>query len=393
MHPKLLTKTMSAIAMVFTVVLVVFGFQIPHNKPLFSVFYHPDFFINYQAGFIRRGLDGELIFRLSKLFSQSPLLIQEWYNLLAFVLFLSVLGILLIKKRPPFYVIFSLSIFILYAIYWDRGIRKDHVILLLFFAIMVYIQKEHALLKQLIVVNFLMITGILMHEILFIIAFFPIVLCYVEQANFQIKKALPKLLILIPSAVIFMLVSFVFPGNAAQERYILQSWSSFPELSGLYFSEGIMGPPLYFWKMGLTSMQILAFFLLLFAHFLFVGMGICNSLKTTAQKKRFATVFVLQYGVIVLLSMFAVDYSRWVFMGNLTAVASVYLYQEKLPQHHQPNPLLDQIFGGIRKLYFVPFVLYFVITMPHSGWSGMDSIVKFNPINLVSKVIVGKRLF
>ncbi len=299
----------------------------------------------------------------------------------------------MIKKRPPFYVMFSLSIFILYAIYWDRGIRKDDIILLLFFGIMAYIQKEHSSLKQILVVNFLMITGILMHEILFLLSFFPVVLCYFAQADFKLKKALPKMLILLPSAIVFALVSFVFPGSIAQQNQILQSWSSFPELSGLVFSEGIIGSPLYFWKLGLTPMQIVAFFLLLFAHFIFVGIGIGNTLKTLTQKRMFATILLLQYGMIVHLSMVAVDYSRWIFMGNLTAVAFVYLYKDKRPLYHQSDKKTTPFFSGLRRVYFVPFILYFIVTMPHSGWNGMDSIVKFNPINLISKVISGKRLF
>ena len=125
--------------------------------------------------------------------------------------------------------------------------------------------------------------------------------------------------------------AFVFPGSIAQQNQILQSWSSFSELSGLVFSEGIIGSPLYFWKLGLTPMQIVAFFLLLFAHFIFVGIGIGNSLKTLTQKRMFATILLLQYGMIVILSMVAVDYSRWIFMGNLTAVAFVYLYKDKRP--------------------------------------------------------------
>lgn len=379
--------------MVFTVVLVVFGFKIPAGKSFSTVFYHPDFFINYQGGFIRRGLDGEIIFQLSKVLSLSPLLIQESYNGFTFVLFLGVMGYFMIKKRPPFFVMFSLSIFILYAMYWDRGIRKDHIVLLLFFGIMAYIQKEHSSLKQILVVNFLMITGILMHEILFLLSFFPVIICYFAQADFKLKKALPKMLILLPSAIVFALVSFVFPGSIAQQNQILQSWSSFPELSGLVFSEGIIGSPLYFWKLGLTPMQIVAFFLLLFAHFIFVGIGIGNSLKTLTQKRMFATILLLQYGMIVLLSMVAVDYSRWIFMGNLTAVAFVYLYKDKRPLYHQSDKKTTQFFSGLRRVYFVPFILYFIVTMPHSGWNGMDSIVKFNPINLMSKVISGKRLF
>lgn len=379
--------------MVFTVVLVVFGFKIPADKSFSTVFYHPDFFINYQGGFIRRGLDGEIIFQLSKLISLSPLLIQESYNGFTFILFLGVMGYFMIKKRPPFFVLCSLSIFILYAIYWDRGIRKDHIVLLLFFGIMAYIQKEHSSLKQILVVNFLMITGILMHEILFLLSFFPVVLCYFAQADFKLKKALPKILILLPSAIVFALVSFVFPGSVAQQNQILQSWSSFSELSGLVFSEGIIGSPLYLWKLGLTPMQIVAFFLLLFAHFIFVGIGIGNSLKTLTQKRMFATILLLQYGMIVLLSMVAVDYSRWIFMGNLTAVAFVYLYKDKRPLHHQSGKKTTPFFSGLRRVYFVPFILYFIVTMPHSGWNGMDSIVKFNPINLMSKVISGKRLF
>ena len=97
--------------------------------------------------------------------------------------------------------------------------------------------------------------------------------------------------------------------------------------------------------------------------------------------------------MIVLLSMVAVDYSRWIFMGNLTAVAFVYLYKDKRPLYHQSDKKTTPFFSGLRRVYFVPFILYFIVTMPHSGWNGMDSIVKFNPINLMSKVISGKRLF
>lgn len=274
-----------------------------------------------------------------------------------------------------------MSVMLLYVYYLDRGLRKDHIILV-FFAISMFIilSKKLSQIIKIVLVNLILITGILIHEILFLISIFPLIIVLFYDSKNETKTLVHKALFIFPAAIVFLLVSFVFPGTQGQESTILNSWKLFG-LQNLYFNSGIFNKSLYFTDLKITNKQVFAFFAMLLMHFLLVGIPTYFKISTSKLRNTFVVLICSQYAVILVLSFVAIDYSRWIFMGNFTTIITIYLLMDKqliVDKTALPN--------FIKKIQFIPYILYFFVTMPHSGWTGLDGISKHNPIVLLKKL-------
>lgn len=386
---------MNGIALLFTLVFLYIGFNSFSYEGLSKMLYHSDFFINYEGGFVRRGLDGEFISLLSSLINVNPITLQKFYNLVFFLAFVVGTIFFLYKKKPPFYIMFSCSVLLLYIMYMGRGLRKDHIILCLFYLLLLIFKSRlfHETWKKIVGINFILVLGILIHEIFFLIAFFPIsiYLNWLYNQNKSLQGIVKNFLYILPSFFAFIIVSFFFAGNQEQESIILSFWKE-KGLTDLYFNSGIFNKSLMIWDIGFSRNQYFSLALAIGLHFIFVWIGIGNDLKEKKQKNAFTTILVLQYIVLILLSITAKDFSRWVFLSNFTSIIFIYSVNPAvIPEKdfcNWPSAVLEKS----RKLIYLSFALYFINTLPHSGWSFNDYVV-YNPVNVVYKTLAGKKLF
>lgn len=97
----------------------------------------------------------------------------------------------------------------------------------------------------------------------------------------------------------------------------------------------------------------------------------------------------LQYSVLLLLSIVAKDFSRWIFLCNFTTLIPIYILKKKSTYQSSES---ESSFLFFKKMYWIPYILFFINTMPHSGWSFNDYVV-YNPVNLVYKIITEKPIF
>jgi len=178
-------------------------------------YYNQNSLINYSAGFIRRGLSGELLKKISLITKINISVLLKWSNV---ILFLSIFSYFLyefIKNKIS--VIFILLPYVVPYLFKEYSVNfKDMFSIILLIIIFRVIRSNLSFFIKLTLLNILSIIGILNHE-MFLFQFLPIsifLFCYLEN-NFKIDNIIKKILQLAPSLFIFYLC-FQFKGTQTQ---------------------------------------------------------------------------------------------------------------------------------------------------------------------------------
>ncbi len=82
--------------------------------------YNSDYFINYTSGFIKRGLDGQLIFIITKLTGFSPVDILRVLYSTFFILLSGIVGHILYRSKISLFYILSPFLFLFPFVYFIK---------------------------------------------------------------------------------------------------------------------------------------------------------------------------------------------------------------------------------------------------------------------------------
>lgn len=176
-----------------------------------------EWLINYQGGFIRRGLLGEGIYNLCNVIKISPIFVI-WLISISFYALLLKLTIFDSRNKVSSAFLLSPGIF-LAPIIGDFLIRKD-LLLLLIFLISLKLMKFKS--PNLIFLNLYNITGMLIHESFAIYAL-PIQFFILKRKYDCLTKNSYTFLYLLPSFCLFIFC-LIFKGDQNQAISIHQSW-------------------------------------------------------------------------------------------------------------------------------------------------------------------------
>lgn len=184
-----------------------------------------EFYINYQAGYVRRGLVGEIIYQLTK---SVPDIDPRWYIggicLISLIVVISFL-IKNFRKKSLCWWVLPLSVCLMGAYDW---IRKDFLCVLLIICIFsAYSKIQNAWLRY-IVTMLLLGVGLNVHECIFFMCV-PFLL-WAALRDTNVKFYCRCLSILTP--LVLMAVVCIFKGNRDMALGIWRSWGIvFPEFS------------------------------------------------------------------------------------------------------------------------------------------------------------------
>lgn len=197
-----------------------------------------EFLINYQGGFVRRGLTGEILFFIAKNFNVNI----EWTIKIICFICLAMVSVFFIraflKKGYSLYIL-PLCFFLGSGIFSGCWIRKDYFFFCFFIPIIISYSKDHlSLLLKFIVINFLTVFIILSHEVF---AFFSIpiliLLLYNQYKDKGVFKSITlSLTFLLPSIFAF-LTTLYFHGNDKIINAIWNSWASYLSDEPLQFNK------------------------------------------------------------------------------------------------------------------------------------------------------------
>jgi len=227
-----------------------------------------EYLINYQGGFVRRGLTGEILF----FFAQNFNINIEWtVKIFCLICFGAVCVFFVrafLKKGYSLYIL-PLCFFLGMGILWDGGwIRKDYFFIAFLIPVLwIYKSNLHTIIKFLII-NALIVFVILSHEVF---AFFTLPVLFLMffgqyESKGIFKSTVLSILFLLPSFVAFILTLY-YHGNTETVQAIWNSWGIETVESGYWNAVGGIG-----WK---TEW---AFSLHFKGNFLEVNKGIFSSL-------------------------------------------------------------------------------------------------------------------
>ena len=186
-----------------------------------------EFLINYQNGFVRRGLFGEILFFFARNFNINLELTIKIVCLIC-VVFVCVFFVRAFLKK-------GYSLYILPLCFFLGGniianpIRKDFLFICFFISILwIYSKDNLSMSIKVIIINILALFIILSHEVF---AFFVLPILFLLFFNKNIKKGILQSIslsftLLLPSILAF-LSTLYFHGNSETPQIIWDSWVPF----------------------------------------------------------------------------------------------------------------------------------------------------------------------
>lgn len=389
-----------------------------------------EFLINYQGGFVRRGLIGEILLNLYKYCNIDPYLAILSLSLFSYVTLLFFFMYSFLKKGFPI-ILLPFTFFLGGPILHNMWVRKD-IIITLFFIMALYfsIKKSNI---YIILTNLCLMIAILIHEG---VAFFglPIILLVFinnnfYNAKFSLKKSFLFSIFKLSPSIIILLMCIYFNGSLAVETMIRQSWEivKFP----LQSTMGMGWGPWEIVKFPLTTSanstinaisalswsvkDTLLFFtglkmfdggiyapiawsliILLIYHFLANTNKIKILIFKTNEnfnKTSFSNILIFQLLMLMPLLIIGFDYGRWIFFWVSSSFAILVLIPPERLTIIFPrfiscispriNAFLDSIIVVSKDLiYVIPFFIGFT----HFSWN-LDWYFESIPIIIIFRSI------
>ncbi len=352
-------------------------------SPSFDTFvFNSDYFINYTSGFIKRGLDGQLIYAITAYTWFSPINILR---VLYFIFFVSLSGIvinILYRSKISLFYIFSPFLFLFPFVYFQLyHISKDvEVLLIAYIVLYLFINGKSKWL-----LNIVLSLGILAHESIFIFLFLPLLfiqLFYIGKGS-VVQKLLNFGISLMPSLIIFLLMFLKFNGLSNNIQIIYDSWKPYSTyLQDVRFNSGLFdGRPRLISGIIKEYYNMIGLGLLIGINFLFITAG-----AYLYSRQNFIVLLgiaLLQIIPVVILCAIASDFGRWFFLSNSILLFSMFLLQGKVPSANFSWGKDHVIMRTYEMLSFPMVCILFVLGgMPYLGFN-IYRYFHSNPIRII----------
>lgn len=182
-----------------------------------NTFAYTEFLINFQGGFVRRGLLGEILYQIYTIFPYSLWLVITVLSYAAFVFVLLFFIKQFKKNNYCWWIIFSPILLGMTAFI----VRKDFILYTLLIGCLYLLRNSSDSLLKRILACMLIVLGLFLHEA-FIFFGFPIYAMVL--LSFKNKRTINYALILIP--ILIFLILCKFKGNYETAVAIVNSWNN-----------------------------------------------------------------------------------------------------------------------------------------------------------------------
>lgn len=191
-----------------------------------------EWLINYQGGFVRRGLIGEILFFFAKNFNINIEWTIKIFCLLCFMAVTVFFVRAFLKKGYSLYILplcFFLGTHISNGMYWHK---RDYAMFVFLIAIFWAFNKINKQFVKFLIINILAIIALQVHEVFAFFSFpFLFLLFFNEYRNKGILKSIAlSLVFLLPSICTFLLV-LKYHGNLETAQTIWNSWVAIADLN------------------------------------------------------------------------------------------------------------------------------------------------------------------
>lgn len=312
-----------------------------------------EFLINYEGGFVRRGLLGEFLLVLYRSIGLDPYLTILIGCTVSYTL-LILFYVLSFQKKGYSLFLLPFTFFLGNPIINNFWVRKDVIIVLIFILTLYFTLKESKV--SLVLVNLLLIVGFLITENMGFFTY-PILILVLNERNhregsrFTLRSIVSSVAQLMPSVLVFCSVLY-FKGSQLVADKIWDSWQTvpfpFPSKPGIIAPAAIDGISWSF-SDGLNMMlntlgnfndsiyAPIAWILIL--AILYFILSNANQLQfkifrrvsfNAFDKSLLSNVLIFQLLTVMTLFILGWDYGRWVFYWVTTSFAIIVLVPKKL---------------------------------------------------------------
>ena len=330
-----------------------------------------EWLINYQGGFTRRGLGGEINIFLANLFSIPLRNAILFLQVTAHLIYLVFLFIYLKDLKLDILQIFALfsPLFLLYPIAELEALGRKEIFIFLFFTFVIFFSKEkfHRNIVNFVVFIFFPLLCLIWEQIILFAPFFAVILIN-KNKLYLFSETLTKLFLIFSSTIVVMIIVFAFPlsneGHEIMCKYL-----------ELEFSEKCYGSAdllikntIYFDTFSIhNKTQFTDYFRYLMIFLVgFLPLYLCISKNQFTNQENFITknfrpiyLFLTIYIPILLLFAFGHDWGRWIHIQySLSILLYFYLIKSNIISNNFNYKILVDFLSKKKKLLIFIFFIY-----------------------------------
>ena len=369
-----------------------------------------EWLINYQGGFTRRGLGGEINIFLANFFSLPLRDTIFFFQATGYLTYLIFLFIYLKDFKFNILQIFALfsPLFLLYPIAELEALGRKEIFIFLFFSIVIFFSKEkfHKNVVNLIVFIFFPIMCLIWEQIILFAPFFVVILIN-KNKLYLFSETLTKILLIFSSTILVMIIVFTFPlsneGHEIMCKYLELEFSERCYGSAdLLIKNTIYFDTFYIHKKT-QFIDYLRYIMIFFVGFF--PLYLCVSKNQFTNKENFITknfkpiyLFLTIYTPILLLFAFGHDWGRWIHIQySLSILLYLYLIENNIISNNFNYRILIDFLSKKKRLMIFIFFIYAFFWNPKiliTGDIATNSLYKI--VYNSSKIIFnfeGTRLF
>ena len=382
-------------------ILIIIGsiFNLLKNKTYYNIWTIGEWLINYQGGFVRRGLFGSIIYKLSHIFNLSPIVIIHISTLLFFVSFLYLLK----DSKKYFSTVFLFSpIVSLAPLLGNYLVRKD-VSGIVAYAICTNLIIKNNKFPNFLLVNLISCLSILNHESYVFYSVPSLLLLHFASSQNTLEskdnfsKTCKAIIFILPTVIVTLIV-FYFKGNNEIALKINESWLNLATIIPLkqfphsFNLSGAIGSLSWTLAQGvslplstITSFEgggwiwIPAIWMLT----IFICGQIFIGDKNKLNRELKLSVLLIQFTFISPLFLLGWDFGRWIF---LWISSSIFFTVALIKIRNLSNNNLDKIYPNFLSKLFNGYELngfkksiYLLLSIPGCCWS-INSYLEILPI-------------
>lgn len=312
-----------------------------------------EWLINYEGGFVRRGLSGETIMKLYTHFGISPYYLIVYFCLICYIALIAFFVYSFIKKEYPLFIL-PLVFFLGEPVLNNYWVRKDVYLMLVLILILYCLRKRSVL--SLIFINLLFTASILMHEAIGFIGL-PIVLLILMNKEKAIRSNHSFLQLFISAAsklipsIAALFICLYYKGTPPIALGIWNSWVpiQFPTQSdNIYAIPGSIEGLSWTLQQGLTYSRavftnfaddiyapIVWIFTFLLIYYFLTNINKLNvRISKLNQYQKFnklniSNTLIFQFLIIIPLFILGWDYGRWAFLWVTSSFAIFIIVPEE----------------------------------------------------------------
>ena len=341
-----------------------------------------EWMINYQGGFTRRGLIGEVCFQLARIFELELRYVIFLFQSILYFFFSIFLLIYLKNFKINWLIIFAIfsPLFILYPVAELEVLARKEIFLYVGFIIFLLLSNVHYSKNlPLIYIFFAYPVLCLIWEPFILFTFFSLFIIIVNNKKDTLKKLFVKSFFSFSSTIIVIIIIIFKKFNLTQHQLMAESLMlSFNETC--YMSCALLATKTTIYSQFqsvfalLTVEVIFRYFLILLIGFFPLALLSFNSKiknKISFLPNNLLMILLILLSPSLILFLSGTDWGRWANISYVFSILTfIYLLKNNFIEYNRNIIFFDKLYIKNKKKFIVFFIIFAFMWNPKTGMTG-----------------------